>query len=196
MAKRSVSTVLGLCFCVSIAALAPVALGLGGLSDPVVFAGSTTKPQALSVSGAANKVVSPAHSNRDASIAGAGSAFGLVSYVATFTKSGGATATTATKSAVRVNPATWKLQDYAPGGRAATAAGSSFFDWSSRCGKGTVTLNGTNTALPVGLYWIPCNLAISGASVSAVKATFVSTGAVQVAGPVPIWSNHLSTAWQ
>ncbi|MEM9530018.1 MAG: choice-of-anchor Q domain-containing protein [Pseudomonadota bacterium] len=85
--------------------------------------------------------------------------------------------------AEKVPPADWPyafdIRDYEPGGAVAEAVGHQFYDMSHECyRRGFWRLNG-----PVhpGLYWVPCDVRVSGTRVQA-NVTIVSRGNILVSG--------------
>ena len=74
-------------------------------------------------------------------------------------------------------PVEFPISDYAPGGRAAIDAGSSYFDMSGECGRRWDPAG----PLQSGLYYVPCDVKLNAAALAG-SVTIVATGAVQISG--------------
>jgi len=165
---------------------ASVALDEVAVSEPVgLFAGSTTASDGLWVSGSSVTIDGATHSNADIRVSGAAKNFaGPTTYVRTLRTSGQHTFDpAAAQVAVQDPPVAFPLDDYRPGGRAAVAAGAGFFDMSAACAAS----NGNQgwrppSPLAPGLYWVPCNVTISGSGFAAGPVTLASTGTIKMSG--------------
>jgi RHS repeat-associated protein/uncharacterized repeat protein (TIGR01451 family) len=81
---------------------------------------------------------------------------------------------------VRNRPVSFDVADYQPGGSAAVAAGDQFFDLSEFCGPDQGETWKPETALAVGLYWVPCKKVEFQNDVTTLgPVTIVTTGEIK-----------------
>ncbi len=125
------------------------------------------------------------HSNAGIKEGGAASTFiGGFEYVTTITDVGADDVFDPAPAQVGVEPlpVSFDLADYQPGGRAALAAGDRYFDLSAVCAaEGRWDINPTGTEVATGLYYVPCDVKITGSSLVA-SFTVVAEGTIQVSG--------------
>ena len=79
-------------------------------------------------------------------------------------------------------PTLLNITDFQPGGTVATAAGAQYFDESAECSaKKTWQRTSSQMPLAAGVYWIPCDVHITGNTPSG-NVTLISTGMIQIDG--------------
>lgn len=144
-----------------------------------LWANSETSKLSFDATGGGGLVEGLTHSNGDLRVRGADKTFdGRVEYVGELDTQN----TTFTEPPVQVDPApypiTFDVADYAPGGRGAIDAGTSYFDMSAACGNGTWDPTGP---LASGLYYAPCAVKLN-ADALAGTVTVAATGNIQVSG--------------
>ena len=109
---------------------------------------------------------------------------GPVHVVGEFRNSGSQNTFTLTPRVVTPQPLPRLLdiEDYRPGGPVQAALGSAYLDQTAECQqKGRWKRNGSNITLASGVYWIPCDVQLSGSRFNG-NVTLVSTGSVQFSG--------------
>lgn len=158
--------------------------GAPGLAGQVaLWANAIDDPDAIYLRGATKDTIGGlVHSNGGIDIAGAEKRLtGGTEHVDGLAMAGGPhiidpAATSVTPSDY---PVDFDIDDYRPGGRAATDAGPLFNDETSSCTNGTWRPKGV---LGSGLYWVPCAVAISGGVTVDGPVTIVATGTITVSG--------------
>ncbi|MDC8011356.1 carboxypeptidase regulatory-like domain-containing protein [Tahibacter soli] len=176
--------------------LATVAATSGAFTDArIVDAGTypgaialwanATSGDGIEWSGSQNIAWGAVHSNASFRLNGAQNVMhGPVRYVQTLQNAGASNTFDVPPRRVAPHdlPLLLDLNDYRPGGRVAAAAGAKYVDGTSECAKkGAWRRSGANFPLPAGVYWIPCDVEMSGASLSG-NATIVATGTIQLSG--------------
>jgi len=141
----------------------------------------------LDWTGSQHQVHGAVHSNSDIRLAGAQNLIdGPVHYVTTFTNSGNQNTLTFLPRPVDVQPLPTLLDlgDFKPGGPIATAAGSQYIDSSAECASSHHgwQRNANQMPLASGVYWIPCDVHITGGNGTISNVTLVSSGAMQIDG--------------
>jgi len=127
------------------------------------------------------------HSNSDIRLAGAQNVIdGPVHYVTWFTNSGNQNTFTFVPRQVATQPlpTLLDLDDFKPGGSIAGAVGSHYIDATAECASSNHgwQRNASQMPLSSGVYWIPCDVHISGGNGTLSKVTIISTGAMQIDG--------------
>jgi hypothetical protein len=141
----------------------------------------------LDWTGSQHVVHGAVHSNSDIRLAGAQNLIdGPVHYVSTFINSGNQNAFTFEPRPVEMQPlpTLLDLDDFKPGGRLATALGTQYIDASGECAASHHGWQRNSSQMPIasGLYWIPCDVHISGGNNMISNVTLVSSGAMQIDG--------------
>ena len=141
----------------------------------------------LDWTGSQHVVHGAVHSNSDIRLAGAQNLIdGPVHYVTTFTNSGSQNAFTFQPRQVGTQPlpTLLNLDDFEPGGPVATALGPHYIDASAECATSHHGWQRNASQMPIasGVYWIPCDVHISGGNGTVSNVTLVSTGAMQIDG--------------
>lgn len=147
-----------------------------------VWANRSNSTNVLTISGTGNQITGPVHSNADLVVTGSNHTITGASTYGTTSKVQGSKNTLSpppTQSAVGPAPATAAVGDFRPGGTAAVAAGSSYFDETPACSGGS--FNPNPGPLADGLYWVPCDVQLAGSDLQA-KITIASTGTIHVSG--------------
>ena len=86
----------------------------------------------------------------------------------------------ATKVAPSGLPVTFDIADYRPGGAAAQAAGADYIDGTAECASnGTWGWHSNKAQIPTGLYYVPCDVVISGARITG-SFTLVTEGTIDI----------------
>lgn len=109
---------------------------------------------------------------------------GPVHYVTSFSNSGSQNTFTYQPRSINPQPlpTLLNLADFQPGGVVATAVGTQYFDQSAECAaKGSWQRTSTQMPLAPGVYYIPCDVHISG-NAPVGNVTLVSTGLLQIDG--------------
>jgi hypothetical protein len=137
--------------------------------------------------GSQHQVHGAIHSNSDIRLAGAQNVIdGPVHYVTGFTNTGSQNTFTFQPRQVDAQPlpTLLDLDDFKPGGPAAVAAGAQYVDASAECASSNHgwQRNASQMPLASGVYWIPCDVHISGGNGATNNVTLVSTGAMQIDG--------------
>jgi len=153
--------------------------------SPYAFWAADEESDAIEFSGSDSVINGMVHSNGGIKIGGSSNRFtGGVNWVSDFDNGGGGNRFS--PAAERVDelewPLSYELSDYAPGGSAALAAGSRYFDLSEQCDdedKWDVDVQGTE--LPAGLYWVPCEVVLNASDLSG-EISIVSTHTIEVSG--------------
>ncbi len=85
----------------------------------------------------------------------------------------------ATQSPVEALTVVLPIGDYQPGGRAAIEAGAAYHDMTSSCSK-----QGWRPTAPLatGLYWVPCDVIVTGTGFAAGPVTIATSGTIKVTG--------------
>ncbi|HZP67041.1 MAG TPA: hypothetical protein VFB32_12095 [Rudaea sp.] len=150
-----------------------------------LWANAVNATDALDWSGAQHQLHGAVHSNSDIRLSGAQNLIdGPVHYATSFTNSGSQNTFTYLPRAVAPQPlpTLLNLDDFKPGGAVAAAVGQQYFDQTAECtSKHTWQRSGSSTTLAAGVYWIPCDVHISGSNTSGT-VTLVSTGSIQIDG--------------
>lgn len=150
-----------------------------------LWANAINVSDALDWSGAQHELHGAVHSNSDIRLSGAQNLIdGPVHYVSSFIVSGSQNTFTFQPRQVIAQPmpTLMNLDDYKPGGAVATAVGAQYLDQTAECvKKKTWQRSGSSTTLASGVYWIPCDVHISGSSATG-NVTLVSTGSIQIDG--------------
>ncbi len=146
-----------------------------------LWANSSTAKQTIQVSGSGQRIVGLTHSNNELKVTGSNKVFtGGTEYATKIQTSG--SGNTFSPSPVQTPPSgfpkVFPIADYQPGGRAAVAAGAAFFDMSSACGSKWQP----SGVLAPGLYWVPCDVGISGRQFTAGPVTIAAGGDIHVSG--------------
>jgi hypothetical protein len=141
----------------------------------------------LDWTGSQHVVHGAVHSNSDIRLAGAQNLLdGPVHYVTTFTNSGSQNAFTFQPRQVGTQPlpTLLNLDDFKPGGSVASALGPHYIDATEECASSHHGWQRNASQMPIanGVYWIPCDVHISGGNGTSSNVTLVSTGAMQIDG--------------
>lgn len=141
----------------------------------------------LDWTGSQHVVHGAVHSNSDIRLAGAQNLIdGPVHYATTFTNSGNQNTFTFQPRQVGPLPLPilLDLDDFKPGGPVATALGRNYIDASGECATSHNGWQRNASQMPIetGVYWIPCDVHISGGNGTLSNVTLVSSGAMQVDG--------------
>ncbi|MCP3855621.1 MAG: PKD domain-containing protein, partial [Actinomycetia bacterium] len=166
----------------STATTTEVEVGGAGVPVPVpgvALWGDASSGRSVWLTGTSHTVVGTVHSNAELRTNGNGhEVMGSSEYV-TKLKGNGATFDPApTQTGVAARPVTFAIGDYQPGGGAAAAAGAQFFDMSDQCGNKWKP----SGPLDAGLYWVPCDVQITGTGFSSGPVTIASSGQISVSG--------------
>ncbi len=135
----------------------------------------------LWVSGSNTTIGGRAHTNGELRVTGSNKTFtGPTTYTAGthITGSNNTFTPPATQTPTADPPVVLDLDDYQPGGRAAVDAGTAYFDMSAACGN---KWQPTGPLTP-GLYWVPCDVKVSGSQFTAGAVTIAAAGEIHVAG--------------
>ncbi|MGB2757719.1 MAG: hypothetical protein WBD02_08660, partial [Acidimicrobiia bacterium] len=147
-----------------------------------VFAASQTAKAAIKISGSSDVIRGLVHSNNDIVMTGSKHALtGGTEYRTTLTKNG--SGHTINPAAVQKPaapfPTASAIADYAPGGRAALAAGARYFSVpAASCKGGSYT---PAKPLTSGLYYVPCGVKITGSAIAG-QVTIAASRDIQLAG--------------
>jgi uncharacterized repeat protein (TIGR01451 family) len=156
--------------------------GQVGVTAPLaIWANHQRGTKALWVSGSDTTITGRSHTNGELRVTGSNKTFtGPTTYAGgTFVTGSNNTFTPPPAAApVEQPPVTLALADYQPGGRAATDAGAAFFDMSAACGAKWQP----SGPLAPGLYWVPCDVKVSGSQFTAGAVTIAAAGEIQVSG--------------
>ncbi len=150
-----------------------------------LWANATDSGFALDWTGSQHRSYGAVHSNSGIRWSGAQNLVdGPVHHVGDFRNSGSQNTFTITPRLVAPQPLPQliDIDDYRPGGRVQAELGSAYLDQSDECArKGRWKRNGSNITLPPGVYWIPCDVQLSGSRFSG-NVTLVGTGSFQLSG--------------
>ncbi len=151
----------------------------------------------LDWTGSQHQVHGAVHSNSDIRLAGAQNLIdGPVHYVTTFTNSGNQNTFTFQPRPVDVQPLPTLLDlgDFKPSGSVASATGAQYVDASAECSSSHHGWQRNASQLPLasGVYWIPCDVHITGGSGTVSNVTLVSSGAMQIDGAKATFPSFLS----
>ena len=156
--------------------------GQVGVTAPLaIWANRQGGTKTLWVSGSDTTITGRSHTNGELRVTGSKKTFtGPTTYAGgTFVTGSNNTFTPpAAATPVEQPPVILVLADYQPGGRAATDAGAAFFDMSSACGNRWQP----SGPLSPGLYWVPCDVKVSGSQFTAGAVTIAAAGEIQVSG--------------
>ncbi|HEY2395933.1 MAG TPA: hypothetical protein VGH81_08170 [Rudaea sp.] len=141
----------------------------------------------LDWTGSQHQVHGAVHSNSDIRLAGAQNLIdGPVHYATTFANSGNQNTFTFQPRPVDPQPlpTLLDLDDFRPGGVVANAAGAQYVDASAECESSHHgwQRNASQMPLASGVYWIPCDVHITGGNGTISNVTLVSSGAMQIDG--------------
>ncbi|MGA9333779.1 MAG: hypothetical protein WBV39_05820, partial [Rudaea sp.] len=150
-----------------------------------LWANAVGVSDALDWSGAQHELHGAVHSNSDIRLNGAQSLMdGPVHYVSSLTVNGSQNTFTLQPRQVSAQPlpTLLDLSDFAPGGPVAAATGAAYYDESAECAsKHSWQRSKAHLQLASGVYWIPCDVHLSGSNMSG-PVTLVSTGTIQISG--------------
>jgi RHS repeat-associated protein/uncharacterized repeat protein (TIGR01451 family) len=151
-----------------------------------IWANSTTNSPQFSWSGSHNRITGIVHSNGDLRVTGSDNRADTAEYAGVLDVRGASTNLVASPSKVgQVEmPVSFRAADYAPGGSGTAAlSADSYFDESSKCSSPTSTfaISGANRELAPGVYYVPCNVSVSGTNLRG-QVTIAATGKVSVSG--------------
>lgn len=157
----------------------------GAYPGAIALWANATSGDGIEWSGSQNIAWGAVHSNASFRLNGAQNVMhGPVRYVQTLQNAGASNTFDVPPRRVAPHdlPLLLDLNDYRPGGRVAAAVGAKYFDGTGECTKkGKWQRSGANFPLPAGVYFVPCDVQMSGASLSG-NATIVSTGTIQLSG--------------
>jgi Carboxypeptidase regulatory-like domain/Prenyltransferase and squalene oxidase repeat len=141
----------------------------------------------LDWTGSQHVVHGAVHSNSDIRLAGAQNLIdGPVHYVTTLTNSGSQNTFTFQPRQVGTQPlpTLLNLDDFRPGGPVSSTLGPHYIDASDECATSHHGWQRNASQMPLarGVYWIPCDVHISGGNGTQSNITLVSTGAMQIDG--------------
>ena len=150
-----------------------------------LWANSTSTSYGIEWSGSRHTSHGAVHSNSGIRWSGSQNTVdGPVHYVTTFANSGSQNTFSITPRIVSPQPLPQLIDfdEYRPGGPVQAALGSSYLDQSSECvKKKRWQRSGSRIVLPPGVYWIPCDVQLSGSSFSGT-VSLISTGSIQLSG--------------
>ena len=176
-------------FAVALAALPAIASGAPRAKTETariaLWANSTTSATAIEWSGSQNEATHRVHSNAGLTLSGSQNIFrAAVEYVTRY-EQGGANnqfASAPVQVSAQSLPYAIDINAYRPGGAVQAALGAAYFDKTSACGSnGKWELSQRSFPLPPGVYWVPCDIEISGSNISA-RFTIATTGKIQLSG--------------
>ncbi len=156
--------------------------GVGEVTAGASVWATSSDDKALWVSGSRNSFEGLTNSNGGIKVTGSHHEFtGGTQFVSQMSVAGSSTVVDPAASQVTASgfPYVFDVADYEPGGPGAVAAGSAYFPIeAASCSHGSWS---PDEPLVSGLYWVPCDVQISGSDVAG-QVTIVATGKIHVAG--------------
>lgn len=135
------------------------------------------------LAGSGHQVIGRTHANGTLRANGNGHSFVGATTVVDGVSGGGASFDPAPEQVDLADPPfQLDVDDYAPGSDAAAAAGDDYRDLSDACGTKKNARWDAPSGLVPGLYWVPCDVKITGAAFAAGPITIASTGDIDLAG--------------
>jgi RHS repeat-associated protein/uncharacterized repeat protein (TIGR01451 family) len=159
-----------------------VVVGGAGVPKPVsglaLWANDPTK--GITFTGSDQRIVGLTHSNGFLNVGSTGTKFdGTTEYGTTLSKGKATFKPVPVKTGTKPRAVNLPIADYQPGGRAAKAAGTKFFDMTSACKAGKNTWQPKSSLKP-GVYWAPCDVQINGGNYAQGKVTIAASGTIKV----------------